>query len=180
MQNKNFSFKNHLNKFDKFINFEKIKKFEILKKKLIEIKKNKKKIMIAGNGGSSAIASHVSVDLTKNCRIRCTNFNEYDLITCFANDFGYEKWLKMAIEYYFDKGDCIILISSSGTSKNIVNAAKYAKKKGIYLITFSGFDSKNPLRKLGKINFWLNSKDYNIVESVHQIWLLSVVDSLLI
>ena len=180
MKTKNFSFQSHLKKFDKHIQSEQITKFEKLKKKLLEIKKSKRKVMIAGNGGSSAIASHVSVDLTKNCRIRCINFNEYDLITCFANDFGYEKWLKKAIEYYFDKGDCLILISSSGKSKNIINAARYAKKKGIHLITFSGFKSNNPLRNLGNTNFWVNSKDYNIVESVHQIWLLTLVDSLLI
>ena len=144
------------------------------------VREHNAKMIFAGNGASAAISAHGAVDFTKQGKIRGITFNEADLITCFANDFGYEKWLKMAIEYYFDKGDCIILISSSGTSKNIVNAAKYAKRKGIYLITFSGFDSKNPLRKLGKINFWLNSKDYNIIESVHQIWLLSIVDSLLI
>ena len=52
-----------------------------------KIKKNKKKIFIVGNGGSAAIASHFSVDLTLNCKIRCYNLNEADLITCFANDF---------------------------------------------------------------------------------------------
>ena len=53
---------------------------------LLESKKNKKKIMIFGNGGSAAIASHFSVDLTKNANIRCSNYNEADLITCFSND----------------------------------------------------------------------------------------------
>ena len=98
----------------------------------------------------------------------------------FEEDFGYEKWLQKAIEYYHDPGDCVVLISSSGKSKNIINAAKYAKKKGLYLITFSGFNSKNKLRSLGKLNFWINSNDYNVVENIHQIWLLSTVDSLLV
>ena len=56
---------------------------------LIHTKKNNNKVMIFGNGGSAAIASHVSVDLTKNANIRCTNYNEADLITCFSNDYGY-------------------------------------------------------------------------------------------
>ena len=56
--------------------------------------------MIFGNGGSAAIASHFSVDLTKNAGVRCTNYNESDLLTCFANDFGYEKWVEKAIEFY--------------------------------------------------------------------------------
>ena len=50
-----------------------------------------KKIVSFGNGGSAAIASHFSIDLTKNAKIRCTNYNESDLITCFSNDFGYER-----------------------------------------------------------------------------------------
>ena len=63
-----------------------------IKQILIETHKDGKKTMIFGNGGSAAIASHFSVDLTKNAKVRCTNYNESDLLTCFANDFGYEKW----------------------------------------------------------------------------------------
>ena len=75
--------------------------------------------MIAGNGGSSSIASHVSVDFTKQGKIRTVNFNEYDLITCFANDFGYEKWLSKAIEFYADEEDHLILISSKVENQKI-------------------------------------------------------------
>ena len=85
--------------------------------------------MIFGNGGSAAIASHFSVDLTKNAKIRCTNYNESDLLTCFSNDFGYENWVQKAIEFYGDEGDALILISAGGNSKNMVNAANFAKKK---------------------------------------------------
>ena len=58
------------------------------------------KVLIFGNGGSSAIASHFSVDLTKNAGLRCVNFNEADLITCFSNDYGYERWVEKAIDFY--------------------------------------------------------------------------------
>ena len=51
-----------------------------------DIIKNKKKVMIAGNGGSAAMASHVAVDFTKVAKVRTVNFNEADLLTCFAND----------------------------------------------------------------------------------------------
>ena len=69
-----------------------------------------KKTMIFGNGGSAAIASHFSVDLTKNARVRCTNYNESDLLTCFSNDFGYERWVEKAIEFYGDEGDFLLRI----------------------------------------------------------------------
>ena len=59
--------------------------------------KNGKKVIIAGNGGSAAMASHVSVDFTKNAKIRSINFNESDLITCYANDFGYEEWISQSL-----------------------------------------------------------------------------------
>ena len=135
-----------------------------------------KKIIFAGNGGSAAMASHCAVDLTKNAGIRAINFNEADLITCFANDYGYEDWVAKAVEFYGDEGDALVLISSSGRSKNMLRAAETAKSLWIKVITFSGFDSTNPLRKYGVINFWVDSHAYNIVEMTHHIWLLAVAD----
>jgi len=135
-----------------------------------------KKVIFAGNGGSAAIASHCAVDFTKNARIRCVNFNEADLITCLANDYGYERWLQKALELYADEGDVVILISSSGQSKNLLQAARYAVSRGLPLVTLTGFQPDNPLRKLGALNFWVDSRAYNIVEMTHQIWLLAVCD----
>ena len=144
---------------------------------LVNAKKNNNKIMIFGNGGSAAIASHVSVDLTKNANIRSVNFNEADLITCFANDYGYERWVEKAIDFYADSKDVLILISSSGKSKNMLNACIAAKKNKIStIITFTGHNKDNPLSRLGNINFWIDSKAYNFVENIHQVWLLTIVD----
>ena len=141
-----------------------------------KIKKNKKKIIIVGNGGSAAIASHFSVDMTKNGKIRCINFNESDLLTCFANDYGYQNWVRQALKFYCDEDDLIILISSSGKSLNMINAAKSIDKKKNILITFTGFNGNNLLSKYGRINFTVNSKNYNIIENIHQYWLLNIVD----
>ena len=153
------------------------KKLINLKKILINTRKNKKKIIIFGNGGSASIASHFSVDLTKNAKIRCVNCNEADLITCFSNDYGYEHWIEMAINYFGDKNDVLIVISSSGKSKNIINACTAAKKKKFSkIITLTGHSIKNPIKKLGNINLWVNSKAYNKIENIHQFWLLSLVD----
>ena len=166
--------------FKKIINFnsDEIKKKLInLKKIFINAKKNKKKILIFGNGGSAAIASHFSIDLTKNAKIRCTNYNEPDLITCFSNDFGYERWVEMAIKYYGDKGDILVVISSSGKSKNMIKACTAARKKKFSkIITLTGHLVNNPVKKLGDINLWVNSKAYNYIENIHQFWLLSLVD----
>ena len=137
---------------------------------------NDGKIYIVGNGGSASMASHVSVDFAKVARVRSSTFNNANLITCFANDYKYENWVTEAIKAYCDRKDLIILISSSGTSKNIVNAAKYCKKNKINLITLSGFNKNNPLSKLGSINFYINSTNYNFIEMSHHIILVSIVD----
>ena len=134
------------------------------------------KVILVGNGGSAAMASHVAVDLTKAAGIRAINFNEADLLTCLANDYGYEHWVAKALEFYSDAGDLVIVISSSGESKNLLNGISQAKAMKLRTITFSGFASDNPLRKCGDVNLWVDSKSYNIVEMTHHIWLVSIVD----
>ena len=144
---------------------------------LLEVNNNNKKILIFGNGGSAAIASHFSVDLTKNAGIRCVNYNEADLITCFANDYGFERWVEKSVDFYGDEGDLLIVISSSGSSKNMLNGIKAARNGNFNaVVTFTGFTKDNPLRQLGDINLWVESKAYNFIENIHQIWLLAVVD----
>jgi D-sedoheptulose 7-phosphate isomerase len=138
-----------------------------------------KKIIVVGNCGSPVMASHVSVDFTKATGIRAINFNEADLITCFANDYGYEHWVAKALEAYADSGDLTILISSSGKSQNIINGAEKARNIGLSVITVSGFLQDNPLRKLGDLNLWVDSSEYNIVEMTHHIWLVAIIDYLI-
>ncbi|MBT6228100.1 MAG: SIS domain-containing protein [Candidatus Scalindua sp.] len=147
-----------------------------MKEMLLEVKERGNKVIVSGNGGSAAIAGHIAVDFTKQAGIRTVNFNEPNLITCFANDYGYEKWVSKAIEFYGDKGDIAILISTSGSSLNMLNAAKTAKELNMQVVTFTGFDEENPLKQSGNLNLWVNSRAYNVVENTHQIWLLLVCD----
>ncbi len=148
-----------------------------IKNEILKISKSGKKLLIFGNGGSSAISSHFSVDITKNARVRCINCNEPDLITCFANDYGYDHWVEKAIDFYGDEGDMLIIISSSGKSKNIINGCKAAKnKKFKFILTLTGHEEDGPVSKSGDLNLWVDSKAYNFVENVHQIWLLTIVD----
>jgi len=172
--NKNY-FTEYLNKFSKILIDYNEESFLKIVKIIKEIKKNNK-IILVGNGGSAAMASHVSVDLTKMCKIRAINFNEADLLTCFSNDYGYENWVHKALSFYADKGDLLICISSSGKSKNIIHGAKFAKKMGCKVITLTGFDEKNKVKKIGHVNLWVDSKNYNVIEMTHHTWLLSIVD----
>jgi|TARA_B100000315_G_scaffold219192_1_gene220973 D-sedoheptulose 7-phosphate isomerase len=154
-----------------------VKQLNKVAETLADAYRKKNKTLIFGNGGSAAMASHFSVDLTKNAGLRCVNCNEADLITCFANDFGFKRWVEKAVEFYGDEGDVLIVISSSGSSENMLNGCKAARdKKFSAIITFSGFDADNLLRRLGDINLWVDSEAYNFVENIHQVWLLAIVD----
>jgi len=143
---------------------------------VLEARKNGKKMLFAGNGASTTISSHGALDFTSQLAVRCHSFNDPNFITAFANDFGYEKIFERGVKVYGDEGDIVVLVSSSGRSPNVINAAKIAKEKGLKVVTLSGFDSDNPLHQLGDINLWCDSHSYNVVETIHMIWLIAVVD----
>ena len=154
-------------------------KIDLIYKLIKDTSKNKGTIYLAGNGGSASTASHISTDLTKNAKVKATTFNDVNLITCFSNDYGYENWLKAAVKYYVKSNDLVILLSVSGESKNLINAANLCKKRKIKLITITGANKKNSLSKKGIINYWINSKAYNIVETVQMLILVSIVDKII-
>ena len=99
------------------------------------------------------------------------------MMTCLSNDYGYENLISKYLDMYGDKGDVLILISSSGNSINVVNAYKKAYKlKFRNIFTFTGFNKNSSLSRISKNNIWIDSKNYNQVENLHQICLLSIVD----
>ena len=134
---------------------------------VITAAKKGNKVILVGNGGSVSIASHIATDLLKNGLVPSLAFNDASLITCVSNDLGYEHVFRKPIELIARKGDIVIAISSSGKSKNILSAAKEAKKKGCFLVTLSGFKKSNLLRKLGNINYYVPSNSYGYTEITH-------------
>ena len=143
---------------------------------LKEARSSGRTVYIVGNGGSAAVASHAITDFVNVAKLRAQVLHEPSLVTCMANDYGYENAYARLLETYAEPGDVLIAVSSSGQSKNICNAANVMKAKGSKVITFSGFSSTNPLRKLGYFNFWLDSTDYGFVEVGHQFILHNLSD----
>ncbi|MDD4004323.1 MAG: SIS domain-containing protein [Elusimicrobiaceae bacterium] len=135
-----------------------------------------RKVIYIGNGGSASIASHMSVDLWKNGGIKSQCFNDPSLLTCLANDLGYEHVFSTPVESFAESGDMVVAISSSGKSANIINAAQTALEKGCLLVTCSGFGPDNPLRKMGNLNFYVPSRIYGVVETAHSAICHAVVD----
>jgi D-sedoheptulose 7-phosphate isomerase len=169
-------FKNYFLTIKKSLDSIDVDKLEKIINLITRVSKSKGKVIIFGNGGSAAIASHLTVDFINAAKIKAMSFNDSSIITCFSNDYGYENWVDKALECYAEDGDLAILISSSGQSNNMINGAKKAKYMGLNVITLTGFLPNNPLRKLGDVNLWTDSNAYNIVEMTHNVWLLSVVD----
>jgi D-sedoheptulose 7-phosphate isomerase len=145
----------------------------------IELVKTKaKRIFFIGNGGSNSICSHMMEDYAKIARFPTFAFSDAALITCFANDYGYENAMAEWLKLHFTEGDMLIAISSSGESKNILNAVHQAQNKDGTVITFSGFKENNTLSQLGNINFHIPINSYGIVECYHQVILHIILDSL--
>jgi len=106
--------------------------------------KNEKVIFWCGNGGSAAESSHLAVELIgrfKNNRRSLPSLSlnsDTSAITCIANDFGYNEIFARQLEGLGEKGDVLIVLSSSGKSENIIKVLRKAKEIGITSIALLG------------------------------------------
>lgn len=144
--------------------------------RLTEMRKNGRNLYLVGNGGSAGVAGHAVTDFFNVAKLRAITLHESSLLTCMANDFGYENAFARMLAQMVNPGDVVIAISSSGKSMNIRNAAMQAAQNGGMVVTLSGFARDNPLRSMGEINFWLDSCSYGLVEIGHQFILHNISD----
>jgi D-sedoheptulose 7-phosphate isomerase len=133
-------------------------------------------VFVIGNGGSAGVASHAVTDFVNVARLRAQTVHDPSLLTCMANDYGYEGAFARILSTYLRPGDVLVAISSSGKSPNICNAAARVRDLGGTVITLSGFSKDNALRPLGNLNIWLDSMDYGLVEIGHQFILHNISD----
>ena len=133
-----------------------------------------KRVYVAGNGGSAAIADHLCCDFTKGTHhpshktVKTHSLaSNTALLTALANDFSYEQSFSRQLEYLGEKGDVVILVSSSGNSPNILEAAKVAKKLGITVLGMVGF-AGGALKGLSDVALHIEVANYGIVEDAHQ------------
>lgn len=139
------------------------------------------RIYIFGNGGSLALATHWVSDFNKtifsgNLEKHSKRFQAIRLptteeeITAWANDMGYEMVFAGPLQNYIQEGDCVIAISSSGNSPNIIKAIELAKKHHVPVIGLSGFDG-GKLNQLAdaKILVLTDKGRYDLVEGIHAV-----------
>lgn len=135
-----------------------------------------KKIIIIGNGGSNAIASHISVDYTKWLNIPTFSFSDGPMLTAYVNDFGIEEAYRQFLLNFASQDTFIILISSSGNSINIINAAKYCEDNNLKYAGLSGFNFNNYLNSMNAdFKYHVNYNSYGVVELAHETLLHSIV-----
>lgn len=134
---------------------------------ILSVKGHSGKVMLIGNGGSAAIASHAHNDLCKAAGIKAIVFNEQPLLTAISNDDGYNTVFERPVRLWAEKDDVLLAISSSGKSENIIRAVTVALETGCRVVTFSGFRADNPLRRMGEVNFYIPAENYGYVEVAH-------------
>lgn len=143
---------------------------------LERVKSKRNNVYVIGNGGSAGIASHHVVDLTNVVKAPAVWVGEPGLMSCMGNDYGYEFTFSRPLEALARPGDLLVAISSSGKSKNILNACDVVKEKEGTVIALSGFQADNPLRQAGNISIWTSKDDYGLVETAHFFILHSIID----
>jgi len=148
--------------------------------RLNQVKQQGSTLYILGNGGSAAIASHAQVDFINMLGIKANCLQDSAVLTCFSNDYGYENAYAHILKKLAQPQDLLWVISSSGNSQNLIQAAEIMLKKSCHLISLTGFKADNRLRQLtldsGGESIWLPSCQYGEVETGHQLMIHALVD----
>lgn len=131
-------------------------------------------VYVAGNGGSASLSDHSACDVSKGTHVdghpplRMVSLaSNAALITAIANDVSYDQVFRKQLEYFLCEGDAVLLVSASGSSPNVVEACRYARKRGIPTLAFVGFDG-GELKRIADHAIHVAVDNYGIVEDVHQ------------
>ena len=152
--------------------------------KLYHMANGRTPLLVCGNGGSAAIAEHMSCDHTKGVCMD-TNLDPFviplasnvSLMTAIANDIGYHEVFSKQIEWFSNPNAVVLVISSSGNSPNILRALQAAKSRGMYSMALVGFDG-GAAKDLANLTVHVKSDNYGVVEDCHQIIMHMVAQKL--
>ena len=166
---------NYIDTISEKIKSANIKNLELSAKEIYKTIIRNGSIYVCGNGGSAAISNHYVVDFLKFFRDKTklkpkiySLSNNIETVTAISNDINYRKIFSFQAENYCDKKDLLIIISSSGNSENIKELIKFAKKKKIKTIGFSGFKG-GYLKKKSDISIHIDANNYGVSEDAHHI-----------
>ena len=135
---------------------------------------SKNKILICGNGGSASQASHFSTELVvrfkkefeRDAHNSICLGSDMTLLTAIGNDYGFDKIFSRQIEGIGNKKDLLILFSTSGKSKNLIEAVNSAKNIGLKTISITGRNG-GKLKKITDFNINIDSNDTARIQECH-------------
>lgn len=147
---------------------------------ILDVRSAGKRVYWVGNGGSSALCAHLSQDLMNKLDVRSLVFNDASLLTCMANDYGYENVYSIPLSKHLEEGDLLIAVSSSGNSKNIISSVDLAHRLGANTVTLSAFNAENALFNVSgsDVSFWLPCSLYGHAEVGHEAILHALIETL--
>ena len=175
------AFKNAQTKLNTFIekkeNFVKLEKICTL---VAESYRCDGKILVSGNGGSMADAMHFAEELSGRFRVDrkalpAMSFSDPSYLTCVANDYGYEKVFSRGVQAYGREGDIFFGLSTSGNSKNIIEAVKVAKEMKLKVILLLG-KGGGKLKGMGDIEININGRTSDRIQEIHMLILHTIVE----
>lgn len=157
----------------KFIrNSSSIESIEHAAKIISESLKSGNSIYSCGNGGSMSDAMHFAEELSGRYRnnragLSAAAISDPGHITCVANDFGYDHIFSRYLDANAKEHDCLLAISTSGSSANVLKAAEFAKENGIKVISLTG-PSETDLGLLADVDIYAGRSEYaDRVQEIH-------------
>jgi len=132
-----------------------------------QIREQRKRVYLIGNGASASMASHMAADLAKNGGILTEVFTDLSLMTAIANDLKFEEVFAEPLRHRMVEGDMLVAISSSGESPNVLRAVLEGRERGGFVVTLSAMRPDNMLRSHGILNFYVHAQIYGMAESCH-------------
>lgn len=169
--------KDHINLFENFLVFE--DQVNDIANSIYKSFINNGKLILCGNGGSAADSQHIAAEFVGRFEIErgplpaIALTTDTSVITCLSNDYNYNDVFSRQIKTLGKKDDCLLAISTSGNSKNVLNAVKVANKLSIRTIGILGNDGGD-IKKFCKYNLIVNSKSTARIQEAH-IFLLHAV-----
>lgn len=149
-----------------------LNKIEEVSKLCVDVYRASKKTILAGNGGSAADAQHIAAELVGRYGFDRPSIPSLALttdtscLTAIGNDYGYDKVFSRQLEGMGQSGDIFIGISTSGNSKNIINAFEVAKQKGIKTVALVGRDG-GEMAKMADIALIIPSESTPRIQESH-------------
>ena len=151
---------------------ENVKTLERMTERVVEAFKRGNKLLLCGNGGSAADAQHIAAEFIGRFKRERKSLpavaltTDTSILTALGNDYAYEVVFARQVEGLGKEGDILIGISTSGNSKNVIEAAKRAKAMKIAVFSFTGATGGN-LKPLADLNFSAGSTKTPHIQEMH-------------